>query len=207
MLFFAMTPTSELDAVNTILSGIGEAPINSFKDNTSDVAVARRVLNEVSKDIQLEGFHWNTEDNYPLKVDNKGEIRVSPTLVRVHFSEPTDQQLTIRGGKVYDRVNHSYIFPLDTVLYCTVTLLLTFEDMPESARRFITIKALRVFQERVLGSQTLSSFQQQDEARARAALMADERKHKTPNILTGLLPPVGTWQVSHALRWHTPRRA
>ncbi|MEG2005519.1 MAG: hypothetical protein RR014_05735, partial [Bilophila sp.] len=70
----------------------------------------------------------------------------------------------------------------------------------EAARRYSTLKALRVFQERVLGSQVLSQFQQQDEARARAALMADERKQDQPNILTGTGAPVGTWQVADALR-------
>lgn len=201
-----MSPTSELDAVNIILSGIGEAPINAFTDITADVSMARSLLYEVSKDVQLEGFHWNTEDDYPLTPDEKGNISLSPALARVHFKEPTDRQLTIRGNRVYDRGNHTYTFAADTVLRCTVTLLLPFEELPEAARRYITIKALRVYQERVLGSQTLSAFQQQDEGRARVALMADERKHSAPNILTGLLPPVGTWQVNEALRPHQRRR-
>lgn len=198
--FSSMAPTTELDAVNVILSGIGEAPVNSFAEITTDVTVARSILYEVSKEVQLEGFHWNTEDNYPLTPNDKGQITISPALVRVHFREPTDKELVIRGNRVYDRVNHTYTFDLSTTLLCTITLLLMFEELPEAARRYITVKALRVYQERVLGSQVLSQFQQQDEGRTRAALMADERKHGVPNMLTGLLPPVGTWQINQALR-------
>lgn len=50
------TPTTELEAVNTMLSGIGEAPVNSLSEVTADVSLARHILNEVSREVQLEGF-------------------------------------------------------------------------------------------------------------------------------------------------------
>lgn len=196
-----VTPTSELDAVNCILSGIGEAPINSLSDTTNDVTVARHILMEVTKDIQLEGFQWNMEDNYPLTASMpSGEITLPPQAVRIQFREPSDRELTLRGNKVYDRINHTYTFPEGTSIFVTITLILAFNEMPEAARRYATLKALRIFQERVLGSQVLSQFQEQDEARARVALMADERKQDQPNILTGTRAPVGTWQVREALQ-------
>lgn len=200
------TPTTELEAVNTMLSGIGEAPVNSFSEVTADVSLARHILNEVSREVQLTGFQWNTEDNYPLTPDIHGLIRLHPSIVRVHFREPTDRELTIRGNRVYDRINHTFTFPQDTAITCTVTLLLPFEELPEAARRYAALKALRVFQERVVGSQVLSAYQQADEARARVQLMGEERRQDRPNILRATLPPTGTWRVSDVLLERRGRR-
>ena len=79
-------PTTELEAVNIILSGIGEAPVNSLSDMTADVSLARNILAEISRETQTEGWQWNTEDDYPLTPDAaKGEIKLPPTAIRVHF--------------------------------------------------------------------------------------------------------------------------
>lgn len=188
-------PTTELEAVNIILSGIGEAPISSFAEVTADVSLARNILAEISRETQTEGWQWNTEDDFPLTPDAaKWEIKLPPTAIRVHFREPDDRELTIRGQRVYDRVNHSFIFSPGVRILVTLTLLLPFEDLPEAARRYITLKAARVFQERTVGSGTLYDFQQADEARARALMLADERRQDRPNILKGTLPPTGTWR-------------
>lgn len=194
-----MSPTTELDAVNIMLSGIGEAPVNSLAEVTADVSLARQMLLETGKEIQLDGWQWNTEDNYPLTPDVNGRIAVPPSVVRVHFREPGDRELTIRGARVYDRANHTFTFPHGSRILCTVTLLLPFDQLPESARRYTTLKALRVFQERVVGSQQLSQFHQIDEARARAAMLAEERRQDRPNLLKGTLPPTGTWRPYTAL--------
>ena len=187
-------PTTELEAVNIILSGIGEAPVNSLSDMTADVSLARNILAEISRETQTEGWQWNTEDDYPLTPDAaKGEIKLPPTAIRVHLREPDGRELTIRGQRVYDRVNHSFTFPSGTRIPVTLTLLLPFEDLPEAARRYVTLKAARVFQERTVGSGTLYDFQQADEARARALMLAEERRQDRPNILKGTLPPTGTW--------------
>lgn len=188
-------PTTELEAVNIILSGIGEAPISSFAEVTADVSLARNILAEISRETQTEGWQWNTEDDFPLTPDAaKGEIKLPPTAIRVHFREPDDRELTIRGQRVYDRVHHSFIFSPGVRILVTLTLLLPFEDLPEAARRYITLKAARVFQERTVGSGTLYDFQQADEARARALMLAEERRQDRPNILKGTLPPTGTWR-------------
>jgi len=47
-----------------------------------------------------------------------------------------------------------------------MVLLLDFEELPEAARRFVTLKAARVFQDRAVGSAELHGFQEKDEMRA-----------------------------------------
>lgn len=196
----ATTPTTELEAVNIMLSGIGESPVNSLATEvTADVSMARHILQEISKDIQCEGFQWNTEDNYPLTPDIHGHILLPPSAVRVHFREADAREVVLRGNQLYDRIGHTYIFPKRVVIFCTITLILPFEQLPEAARRYTTLKALRVFQERVVGSNQLSQFHQADEVRARTLMLSEERRQDRPNLLKGTLPPTGTWRPYTAL--------
>ena len=62
-----ITPTTELQAVNTMLSTIGEAPVNSITGTTTvDVSVAKNILDETSMSIQSQGWNFNT--NYELSL-------------------------------------------------------------------------------------------------------------------------------------------
>ena len=55
------TRTTELEAVNTILSTIGEAPINSLTGALPvDATVAKNVLSEIAREVQSAGWHFNT---------------------------------------------------------------------------------------------------------------------------------------------------
>ena len=51
---------TELEAVNILLSVIGEAPVDKLgdknKNEITDASLARRTLNEVSRDVQSEGL-------------------------------------------------------------------------------------------------------------------------------------------------------
>lgn len=186
MSLMSMTPTTELEAVNTIISIIGESPINSLTDErTHDITVAINILKEITVETQTEGWNWNTEDDYPLAPNLDQRIVLPSNTVRVHFRDTNDgRDLVMRGQKLYDRVNHTDKFT--ETIYATITLLLPFEELPEPARRYIILKAGRVFQDRVVGSGYLHDFNAMDEARARAALLADERKSDRPNILNGI---------------------
>ena len=51
-----ITPTTELQAVNQMLSVIGEAPVNSITGTvTTDVSVAKNILDETSMSVQSMG--------------------------------------------------------------------------------------------------------------------------------------------------------
>ena len=63
-----------------------------------------------------------------------------------------------------------------------VVVLLAFDEMPEVARRFITVKASRLFQERVVGSDTLSAVNRADEEQAFLALKEMEGDNGDYNI-------------------------
>ena len=49
-----VTPSTELDAVNEILSSVGSSPVNSLEDDANvDVLNAVRILKAVSQELSL----------------------------------------------------------------------------------------------------------------------------------------------------------
>lgn len=194
-----LTPTTELDAVNTMMSVIGEAPLNTLEGAlTSDAVMARNLLSEISREVQVEGWNWNTEDEYPCAPNREGEIVLPPNCARVHFrgGYGRGQDIVMRGQRLYDRVAHTFKF--SSAVYCTITFLLPFEELPEAARRYVLLKAGRIFQDRAVGSDTLHKFHSSDEARARAILYGDERRSDMPNLITGTADGY-TWNVLDVL--------
>ena len=68
---------------------------------------------EVNADVQNEGWVFNREDHFPLTPNSEGEIEVPENVLRMDVYEndvyrTTD--LVKRKGKLYDKLNHTYIF-------------------------------------------------------------------------------------------------
>lgn len=181
----ALRMTTELDAVNIMLGTIGEAPINSLDAATGvvDAVTARSILAEVSVQVQEEGWHFNTDYEFTLTPTDDGTIYVPGNAIEVDTSPYSrDFDVAIRGGKLYDRGNKTYTFAAP--IKADLTILLEFEELPQAARHYITIRAARVFQQRVVGSDTLQAFTQQDELRALRAIRRYEARTADYNILT-----------------------
>lgn len=179
-----LSPTTELEAINTMLSTIGEAPVNTVEDNgIVDAVIARQILRSTSREVQSRGWHFNTEKGFLLTPDSEGFITLPPTTLRVDtVDEFQDIDVVLRGNRLYDRRNHTFKF--DKPIRVDAVILLPFEELPEVAREYITIRASRIFQERVVGSDILSSFSKSDELRALVSLQEMEADTADYNILT-----------------------
>ena len=84
-----------------------------------------------------------------------------------------------RARKLWDRANHTYTIT-DEKVYVDIVWFLDFTEIPEAARRYITIRASRIFQDRMLASDTLHKFHQTDEIQALSVLKemeGDTRDH------------------------------
>mgnify|MGYP003675471335 CR=1 FL=1 len=181
----SLTPTSELEAVNTMLNTIGEAPVNTLVNMTSvDALAALSVLQSVNRGVQVEGWFFNTEYDYPLVPDIDNNLPLPTNLMSVDSSEvSTKHDLVQRGSRAYDRKNHTYTFT-ETVK-CNLILLLAFEEIPEAARNYITLRAPRILQDRLLGSDSLHGMNREDEYQALTSLRLIESQNADYNILTG----------------------
>ena len=180
------TPSTELEAVNVMLTTIGETMVNTLAEPTSaDVAVAKQVLAEVSRDVQGWAWHFNTEDHYPLPINGDGEIVLPPNVLRVDVNPneyPTIDPVQ-RGNRLYDKESHSFKF--SGTLHATVVLYLPFDQLTEAARRHITVKAARVFADRLMGTDDLHTYSKQDELDTLALLRKADAATGNPNIFRG----------------------
>lgn len=164
------TPLTELDAVNVMLRCIGEAPVNSLSGSISDVTTAQATLADTSKKLQESSWHFNTERNYPLVPDENGAITLAANIVQCDQdceNDSGDYDLVQRGRTLYDRKNRTAVFT--QTVKAEVVLMFPFDELPPVARRYITLKAARIFQASIIGSETLAGFTERDEFEARVA--------------------------------------
>ena len=181
--------TSELEAVNTILSAIGEAPVNSITGTLPiDATQALSLLKEISRETQSWGWHFNSFYDYTLSLDTDSKIPLATNIMRVDLNinkySPTTYNIIKRGGFLFNKKDNTYTF--DKALDAEVILFLPFDELPENARRYITIRAARIFQDRLLGANTLHGFGIVDEQNAMAALKQEEMDTADHSIFNNL---------------------
>ena len=178
--------TTELEAINIMMAAIGETPVNTLTGTLpADVVIARSTLTEINKQVQSEGWSFNTEIDVTLTRDSSNNINLSSNVLRVDANihqHPTIDPIQ-RGLKLYDRQNNTFVFEED--LICTVVYLRTFAEIPEQARYYITIRAARLFVDRLVGDDGLRTYTQQDETRARVILTETDYANADHNLLRG----------------------
>ena len=184
------TRTTELEAVNTILSTIGEAPINSLTGTLPvDGTTAKNVLSEINREVQSAGWHFNSHYKVDLSRDADNKIPIGTDVLRVELNAKYDKSsydAVQRDNYLYNLAKNSDIFDQDfednTIVY-----LLDFSKVPEQAKRYITIRAARVFHDRTLGANTIHKFSSEDEARALSVLRQAEAHTGDYNIFDSQL--------------------
>ena len=175
--------TSELEAVNTLLHAISEAPINSLlATGLADVSAARSTLDEISREVQLVGWHFNTEEEYPLPRDISNRITVPANTLKC-IVQGSSNDITQRGLRLYDKTNHRDTFTED--LKGRVIVLLPWDELPQVARHYIMVRAARIFQARTLGSDSQFSFSAEEEKAAEKSLKETEGETGNYNMFSG----------------------
>ena len=172
------TRGTELESVNVILSTIGESPLNSLSGSLPvDGTVAKNVLSEISREVQSAGWHFNTHYKSTLTRDTNNKIPVATNVVRVDLDpnliSRSDYDLVQRDGFLYNLAKNTDIFDRDFEDVVQVYLL-PFNEIPEQAKRYITIRSARVFHDRTLGANTLHKFSSEDEARSLSVMKQAE---------------------------------
>jgi hypothetical protein len=186
---------TELEAVNILLSVIGEAPIESLAtaltNEVSDSALARRTLAEVDRDVQAEGWSWNTDQCVEFVLTNDRGFVAPANTLRVRFPRGRipSGELVMRGRRVWDRVRQTYTFPdTESLMAEEVVFQLQWDDLPHAAQQYVVIRSARIYASRFINSSVIFSYTVQDEQYARAMLMRDEETREQNNMLWGNHP-------------------
>lgn len=140
----------KLDAINQMLSAIGQSPVTTIIQNQHpDVLSAIAVLNRVDRKVQSKGWWFNTDYGLTLAFNPLTlEVVVPMTTLGV---EPSDSSLPYvqRGTRLYDYINTT--FELGVSVDVDIKQLLIFENLPESAAAYIAAKASLDFVIDVIG--------------------------------------------------------
>ncbi len=161
-----MNTTTELNAINAMLATVGEAPINTLDDlGVVDAVTARSTLREVTREVLVAGFTFNTDEGFPISPEGFApfEAKVPPNALSV---VPDDRTITVRGDRLYDTTRFSYDFQGEDAITCQVVWGLEFDELPEVTRQYVAIRAARRFQKRAVGSRVLHEITAEDEREA-----------------------------------------
>lgn len=165
--------STELDAVNQILSSVGQAPVTTLDLQNPEVAIVLTTLREVNKQVQAEGWNYNVERGYEFTPDSTTKHIAYPTNVlqldTTKQKHRDDFDPVRRNGKFYDRLKHTYEW--DDVIEADVTWLFEFEDVPPAIQLYITARAARLAANKMVGDTTLFQLLQEQELQTRAAAL------------------------------------
>jgi hypothetical protein len=162
---------TELQAVNEILSSVGQAPVTTLEQSNPDVAIAYQTLNEITREVQADGWTFNREYEYPFKPDVNNEIVIPNNVIQLSLSRSQAQygnkSAVRRSGKLYERNFHTFDWGQD-VVYCDVIWAFDWTDIPLTIQNYITARAATITSTRIMGDENLYSMLQQKEAVTRA---------------------------------------
>lgn len=175
------TKITKLNAVNIVLSNIGQAPVTSLATLNPAAKLAEQILDEISLSTQAEGWVFNTEQDYPFTPNTDKEIIIPANVLALDFVSFGDKNTVQRSGKLYDKRNHTYSF--DDIVYGKVTWLFDFVDLPEVFKNYISMRAANVFANRSVGSNEIVKYSKEEEQIARAAIMEYETQQGDYNML------------------------
>ena len=171
--------TQELPAVNEILASVGQAPVTTLDQTNPDVAIAYDTLLQVSREVQAEGWSFNTEYHYPQTTTNKQYV-IPPNMLQVDLVQSSgtgNKNVVRREGKLYDKYNHTYdIRDDDTAdnLELDVTWWFDWVDLPIPIQDYIVSRAAVIVSSRIVGDGGQYQMLQQKEAYTRAMALEYE---------------------------------
>ena len=183
MSHFTTVPVNELEAVNMLLAAVGEAAVSSLETATTvDVTQAKNLISNINREVQQKGWHFNTEWDVILSLDSDSRIPLGTTILSIYSPS---KLTTIRGREgspfLYDLSNNTFTWTASVNDAVTITLL-DFEDIPQTARQYITTKAARIFQEEIIGQVSAEAVNRQEEVEAYADLLDDEGERSGYNV-------------------------
>ncbi len=136
-----------------------------------DVAIALNTLREVSREVQSEGWSFNTEYDYKITPDSNNEIRIADDVLQMDlnqgYPENIEKDAVFRGGKLYDKKKHSYTWTAESV-YVDILWYFEWGNIPSPIQAHIVARAAAIVSSRIIGDTNQYQVLQQKELATRA---------------------------------------
>lgn len=166
-----------------MLLTVGSQKVNSLDSSgLIEADVAKSTLNDVSRDVQVSGWHFNSRFDMRMLPDTNGYIYIPKNCLSIQVRSPGHPAyVTQQGNRLYNNRDNTFVF--GRPVFVDMVLFLKFDDLIPAAQRYIMARASRRFQERVMGSQITEEFARAEEFDARAELQAADARNAGYNIL------------------------
>lgn len=178
--------TTQLQAVNTMLVAIGQAPVTGLDQANPELATATLILDTVREEVLGEGWNWNSEKGYVMMADGLGNITVPTGVLNLSINQEDTYyrgRAVQRDGKLYSLLEHSFNWGPNATVSCDVVWDFEFEDLPSVFQSYVIQRASRVFAGSTVGSEKMVAFNAQDEQVLRANCLAYDCTTGRHNVL------------------------
>lgn len=170
---------TELEVINSVLSTVGDSPVQSLDDEYAPVFIIKQMMNNISRDMQTMKYWFNTEYDVTLTPNTLTQKTILPFNI-LHF-EPTETQYVARGLTVYDRVNRTSTIEED--ITADICLMLEFEELPQVARKYIQAVCKAQYNDEYLGEPSLQAKLEREIDKAKMELDRAHMENEDINIL------------------------
>ena len=170
-----------LYAVNILLSSINELAINDDVELAEIIEAqkASDVLEEVKKSVLSQGWDFNTDKDWEFSPDASGYISIPANVLDI---SSTDADIVVRDWRLYSKKDKTAKF--SNAVKCTVIWDMDFNSLSHALRHYITIRASRIFQYRMIGDTNQYKFSEEDEHHAYISARRSDGRTSRYNMLT-----------------------
>ena len=194
---------TELSAVNSILGSIGQSPITSLTGTAlqnPEISFIKNLLDQVNRDVQTSGWHFNTQHRVKQSPDAQGNYVVPQNSILYDISDgqiDRDTDVTKINGKLYDLVHQTDVFTKD--YYFDIITLYNFEDVPPAIQRYIIARASMRAATQLVSNADLVKLLQLEEEQAKANALNYETEQGDYNFMG--------WPAESKYRAYQPYKA
>ena len=198
---------TELSAVNSILGSIGQSPITTLQASggvdplaNPEISFIKNLLDQVNRDVQTSGWHFNTQHRVKQSPDVNGNYVVPQNSILYDISDgqiDRDTDVTKIDGKLYDLVHQTDVFTKD--YYFDIITLYNFEDVPPAIQRYIIARASMRAATQLVSNADLVKLLQLEEEQAKANALNYETEQGDYNFMG--------WPAESKYRAYQPYKA
>ena len=198
---------TELSAVNSILGSIGQSPITTLQASggvdplaNPEISFIKNLLDEVNKDVQVSGWHFNTQHRVKQSPDANGNYIVPQNSILYDISDgqiDRDTDVTKIDGKLYDLVHQTDVFTKD--YYYDIITLYRFADVPPAIQRYIIARAAVRAATQLVSNADLVKLLKLEEEQAKANALNYETEQGDYNFMG--------WPAESKYRAYQPYKA
>lgn len=208
-------PLSVLQAVNVLISTLGESEVETVSATTESVQALSR-LNEADLDLQSKSWSWNREYGFQTTLSADGTVALPANTLIASLAYGQSQNWTsspfsnlvpdtgqptrvvLRGNRLYNPDASTYVFPAAPILDLTVRL--SWDLLPVAAQQAIVYKAAQRFHARLQGDSIVIQVNTQDLRDAMATLEQYEDATFQANSVNGNVSSLGALYGTGGMR-------